>query len=829
MMSEEDKHRRIYERMDKKVLQSFVEAKLVSQKAGLNFVHTESFIVGILISASDDITVPLIDMGVDINRCTELIANNLEAYFEEDTKSYSLDSVKASKAVLDVCQRAHELSLQMRSKYIGTWHVFVSLLEKDQKSKAIMESQGFSFDDFMRMPNNRRSKPAPKAKKATKPANSLKTYCSNVTELARQSKLDPIIARDKEIEEAVTILCRRSKNNPMFIGEPGVGKTAVVEGIAQRIASGAVPKKLQGCTLYSLSLSNLVAGTKYRGEFEERIQELIEEIKSDDKCIIFIDEIHTIVGAGSAAGGSMDASNILKPFLARGEIRCIGATTNEDYKKYFEKDGALVRRFQQIPISEPDEEQVAKILYGVRMKLEEFHKCTISDDAIDAAISLSGRYMPSKNFPDKAIDCLDTACAQYVWGKLENDEDPVINADDVANVVSKQCQIPIEVILWDDNERIMKIQEALESKVVGQDPAVKIVCQILKNAYSGVRDPNRPIGSFVFGGQSGTGKTYLSKELAKAVFGKDNAFIRLDMSEYCEPSSVNKLIGSPPGYVGFSETEVFLDKVKRRPYCIVLLDEIEKAHPTVMKLFLQVMAEGTMTDSIGAKVDFKNVIIIMTGNFGMNEKMKSGLGFGDKKDLDSIKQEQERLVSFCSKAYGVEFINRVDEFVPFVSLSDKDLTRIARMELQKLCERLSSRHCKLSFSNKVYTAIAEKSKKEHGKNANILGRIISKQIQPCVADALLSFGVNEGKEIHVEINVNKEGDFFCSKKKTVAKKSATKKKSAKKKATKKATKKAIAKKTAKKSATKKKTDSQKTTRKVSKKRSPVRKKPSKDS
>ncbi len=587
----------------------------------------------------------------------------------------------------------------------------------------------------------------------------LANFCIDVTQQAKKNELDPIIAREKEIEMAITILCRRQKNNPILLGDPGVGKTAIVEGLSQRIVSGTVPKQLIGHKVYSLSLSSLVAGTKYRGEFEERIQALIREIQEATDCILFIDEIHTLIGAGSAAGGALDASNILKPFLARSDLRCIGATTLDDYKKYFQKDGALARRFQQIIVEEPDKDQMKQILSGIKPRLEEYHKCIISDDSIDAVILLSDRYLKDRNFPDKAIDCLDMACAKkHAWGAETSK--PTVTAQDIAKVVSDQCGVPLNVILWDDYERIKKIEEILSSRVIGQKNSIDILCRVLKNVYSGIRNPDKPIGSFVFGGQSGTGKTYMAKELAKAVFGKDSSFIKLDMTEFSEQHSVSKLIGSPPGYVGFQETDRLMDKIKRKPYCIVLLDELEKAHPDVLKLFLQVMADGIMTDASGNKADFKNAILIMTGNFGMDNISKSSLGFAEKAEKDPFFETQDRLTSYCKEKYGAEFINRVDEFIPFMPLNDEDLKKIIKMRLEEIEIRLVNRNCKLNFNDKVYDLLIKMSKDEHGGNATILNRLISKKIESCISDALILIGSHPVIKDFYNITINVEDEGF---------------------------------------------------------------------
>ena len=743
-MSEKDK--KIYERFDKTVNQVVVYAKAASINAKVDCIYPESFMIGILTTGANPVTSSLVDMSADLEKCLRLLKEELlKKRINNETKGeINYEDLTISKQTIEVCKNANKIRNDtFPSENIGIHHVFISLLRISDFIQKLFTNENVTADKFIESFRSQDYlvEAGGESKRGSKCGSAaLEAFCIDVTKQAKNNELDPIISREKEIETAITILCRRNKNNPILLGAPGVGKTAIVEGLAQRIVSGTVPKHLIGCKVYSLSLSSLVAGTKFRGEFEERIQGLVNEIQKSKDCILFIDEIHTLIGAGSASGGSLDASNILKPFLARSDLRCIGATTLDEYKKYFSKDGALARRFQQIIIEEPNKEQMKQILAGIKPKLEEYHKCIITSDAIDSVITLSDRYLKDRNFPDKAIDCLDMCCAKHAWA--DGKEGPAIVPKDIAIVISEQCGIPIEVILWDDNERISKIESILTSRIVGQKKAIDVVCKTLKNAYSGIRNPDKPIGSFVFGGQSGTGKTYTAKEMAKAVFGKDSSFIRLDMTEFSEPHSVSKLIGSPPGYVGFQETDIFIDKIKRKPYCLVLLDELEKAHPDVIKLFLQVMSDGTMTDSSGNKADLKNIVLIMTGNFGMDNLNKGSLGFSGDKKADLFEEEQSRLISYCKDRYGAEFINRVDEFVPFTQLGEDDLKIIIKIRLGEISSRIEGRNCRLEFSDEVYDLIIKLGKSEHGKNAAILNRIISKKVEPCISDALMSLDKN---------------------------------------------------------------------------------------
>lgn len=731
---------KIYDRFSKPVLEVVVFAKAASIDANVDCIYPESFIIGMLTTGDNEVSSALMSMGVDLDVCLKTFKTKLVKRVKQNESSTpNFDTLGIAKQVNDASKVADKIATEVGSEYIILGHLFLGFIEVSRDIRSVFEKQNIEIEDLIKT-FKKKSKvqaegsPSPRKKGKIK---ALESFCVNMTEQARNNELDPIIAREKEIESAITILCRRSKNNPMLLGEPGVGKTAIVEGLSQRVVSNTVPKQLRGFEVYSLSLSSLVAGTKYRGEFEERIEALVQEIKKVKNCILFIDEIHTIVGAGSAAGGALDASNILKPFLARSELRCIGATTLEDFKKYFQKDGALSRRFQKITVEEPTKEQALQIVGGVKERLEQYHNCELSQESLESSVELSGRYLTNRNFPDKALDCIDMACAKKAWDKNDKKK-PVIGREDVALVISEQCGIPLEVILWDDYEKVARIEEKMKARVIGQDYAVETVCGVLKNAYSGIRNPNKPIGVFVFGGQTGTGKTYMSQELAEAVCGDKAAIIRLDMSEFAEEHTVSKLIGSPPGYVGFQETDSFLDKVSRKLYSIILLDEMEKAHPNVMRLFLQVMSDGHMSNAIGTKVNFKNVMLIMTGNFGMNEDAKKLLGFADEEKKSVVDQEQSRLVKYCKEKYGEEFVNRVDEFIPFAPLNDESLVDIAKIQVGELSERVSHRNCKLRFDKSIYDELVRLSHEEYGKNATILRRLITKKLEPCISDALLS-------------------------------------------------------------------------------------------
>lgn len=734
-----DKNQKIYDKFDHDVSWMIIHAKAASINAGVDCLYPESFVVGMLSTGENFVTSLLMQSNIDLEKCLKVFKNKLT---ERRNKKSSIEPInyenlKKAKIIEDVVVAADRASVDWGQDFVGLQHVFFAMLQICPEVRTTFEKQGLNFSDFIDKIKKHKQKKSQKVTTkqggSTPKGNVLDNFCVNMTEQAAQNKYDPIIARENEIEEAITILCRRNKSNPILIGEPGVGKTAIVEGICQRIVSNTVPKKLRGNRIYSVDIAGMVAGTKYRGEFEKRLQDLLKELKDDDGAILFIDEIHSIIGAGSASG-SVDAANMMKPALAR-YLKCIGATTNAEYKKFFSGDGALERRFERLDIDEPSKESVHKILVGVKPRLEEYHKCIITDNAIDMAIRLTDRYTPEKHFPDKAISCIDTACAKYAWGE---DEMPTISPNDIAMVISKQTKIPMEVILWDNFERIKNTEISLKKRVVGQNHAVEAICRTLKSAYSGVRNPDKPIGIFVFGGPSGTGKTYLAKEMSKILFSSDTSFIRLDMSEFSEPHSVSKITGSPPGYVGFNEVNIISDKIRRKPYCVLLLDEMEKSHPDVMKLFLQVMSDGAFTDSIGNKVNCKNLILIMTGNFGMNTNSTISIGFGDGQQKSKVEKEQERLIQYCKERFGAEFVNRVDDFVPFVNLSESDLVKIASIRLEDFAGRICNKNCKIVFSDGVSESVVNMSKQEHGMNANVINRIIEKNLETVLADALLS-------------------------------------------------------------------------------------------
>ena len=621
----------------------------------------------------------------------------------------------------------------------------------------------------------------------------LEQYCENMVDKA--AMMEPVIGRERELREVLQILTRKNKNNPALIGEPGVGKTAIAEALAQHLASGQVPQSLAGKKLYRLDMASVLAGTKYRGEFEERIRDLLTEIRRAGNMILFIDEMHTIVGAGSAEG-AIDAANLLKPALGRGDVQIIGATTLEEYRKYIEKDAALERRFRQVLVREPSRQQTAQILRGLRPGLERHHRIRISDEAIDAAIDLSCRYLSDRFLPDKAIDLLDEAAAG-VWlaGGSEGSalEDKrrmlsqqleqavrdgayekaaalrdrvqellrrqaasnraqrllLVTREDVAKIVCQRTGIPVGNLSQTEKERLMHLEQQLRARIVGQDAAIREVCRAVRRGRSGMADEARPVAAMLFAGPSGVGKTELCKALAECVYGSNDALVRIDMSEYMEPSSVTRLIGAPPGYVGHGEAGALTEKVRRRPYCVVLLDEMEKAHRDVQNLLLQVMDDGILTDSMGRTVSFKNALIVMTSNAGSKEDVKGGLGF--------ISQaEDTRLTGVLRQIFSPEFLGRIDCIAFFARLGLPELTEIARLQLEKLCARASSRGIRLTAEREVSEILAQRALHDPS-GARSIRHLLQEQIETPLSEFLLTddasgrfAAVVHGQEIFVE-------------------------------------------------------------------------------
>ena len=704
---------------------------------------------------------------------------------------------------------------KFKSEYIETEHILLGILQQgegvavdilkeasiDEKTivELIIDTVGLD-----RITANKESKPHYPTKTQVS-SKILDKYGKNLTLIASQNKIDPVIGREKEIERAIQILSRRTKNNPVFIGDPGVGKTSVAEGLAANIASGDVPDNLVGKVLYTLDMGSMLAGAKYRGEFEERIKQVVDEVVKNGNIILFIDELHTIIGAGSTGESTIDASNILKPVLSRGDIQIIGATTIDEYRKHIEKDSALERRFQPILITEPTKEETIKILEGLREKYESHHNVKITDEAIVAAVDLSIRYITDRFLPDKAIDLIDESASRvrlreinlqksllsqekYILSKEINNElnKDNINLDtsmessqDIANIeVSKKSYIgvvtkeiiaevvelwtgvPVNQIVEEEAERLLNLEEILHGRVVGQDQAVKSISRAIRRSRAGLKDPKRPIGSFLFLGPTGVGKTELCKALAEVQFGDENQIIRIDMSEYMEKHAVSKLIGSPPGYVGYNEGGQLTEKVRRNPYSVVLFDEIEKAHEDVFNILLQILDDGRLTDSKGRMVDFKNTILIMTSNVGATKINKNKvLGFGANNDKDEEMKKQydkmkDSIMGELKQKFKPEFLNRIDDIIVFHPLKENHIYEIVKLMTREVIQRLKSLNIDLEISEEAVKLIAQEGLDlEYG--ARPLKRAIQKELEDTLSEAILKGDVKKGSNVVAEIEGNK--------------------------------------------------------------------------
>lgn len=740
-------------------------------------------------------------------------------YLEQNSGTKKIKTLVYSDKLNTLLEQAEKEADRLRNEKIGTEHILLAILKsEDTLAIKLLNSMAVNlkktFVDTlvalgMDMTQAKRELGAlsnPKNKKKSS-FPTLEQYSRDLTEAAREDRLDPVVGRNAEVERVMQILCRRMKNNPCLVGEPGVGKTAVVEGLAQMIASGTVPEILADKRILSLDLSGMVAGSKYRGEFEERIKRVIAEVRAAGNVILFVDELHTLIGAGGAEG-AMDASNILKPALSRGEVQMIGATTRTEYRKYIEKDAALERRFQPVYVEEPTREETIAILQGLRSKYEEHHGVTISDDALEAATDYAIRYINDRFLPDKAIDLIDEAASRKKLGifagnktakkaeetrhnleealeaalaegdieaaqalkkdldktdkKIEKtkhnmrekeQEQMLVTEEDVADVVSVWTKIPVSKITQTESQRLLKLEEILHKRVVGQNEAVETVAKAIRRGRVGLKDPKRPIGSFLFLGPTGVGKTELSKALAEAMFGNENAIIRVDMSEYMEKHSVSKMIGSPPGYVGFEEGGQLSEQVRKNPYSVILFDEIEKAHPDVFNVLLQVLDDGRITDSQGRTVDFKNTIIIMTSNAGAQRIVDpKKLGFSNVENAESEhKDMKNNVMEEIKRMFKPEFLNRIDDIIVFRALSKEDVKGIAALMLKELKNRLAKQmDITLTYGDTVKNFIFEKGyDKKYG--ARPLKRAIQNNIEDSLTEEILSGKIQASDKVSMTV------------------------------------------------------------------------------
>jgi len=789
-------------------------AKKEAQRLNHNYLGTEHVLLGLMKLGQGIAVNVLRNMNLDY----DVVRSEIEKIvgFGPEIQVYG-DPALTGK-VKKVFEFANEEASNLNHNYVGTEHLLLALLRqtdgvaaqvlenlnvnlKEVRKEVLKELETFNLQlPPMGASSSSTPPPAPGAQKSQTERGpsvsdkmpALRAYGHDLTELCREGKMDPVIGRLGEVERLILILCRRRKNNPVLIGEAGVGKTAIVEGLAHAIVRGDVPDNLRKKKLISLDLTLMIAGTKYRGQFEERIKAVMDEIKKNGNILLFIDEIHTIVGAG-AAEGAIDASNILKPALSRGEIQCIGATTLDEYRKHIEKDPALERRFQKIIVQPPSVEESIAILNGLKPKYEEHHKCVYTDAAVKAAVTMSDRYLSGRFLPDKAIDLLDEAGAkariammhqpshladleakieearlakeeaigsqEYEkaaklrdsektlreqldkmradWESHKDEHQPIVDEEDIANIVAKHTGVPVTRLTEGETEKVLKMEETLKSKVIGQDEALSTVCRAIRRSRSDIKDPNRPIGAFLFLGPTGVGKTHLARLLALHMFGGEDALIQVDMSEYMEKFAISRMTGSPPGYVGYEEGGQLTEQVRRRPYCVVLFDEVEKAHPDVMNLLLQILEEGRLTDSVGRKIDFRNTIIIMTSNLGADLIRKtSEVGFGAKESVMDYKVMQEKIEGSVKKHFKPEFLNRLDGLVIFRTLSKEALRQVVDLEFKKLKTRLAKKHIEVSLDDTAREFLVEKGYVPE-MGARPLRRVIEQYLEDPLAEKLL--------------------------------------------------------------------------------------------
>lgn len=784
-----------------------------AQDMGHNYVGTEHILLGLINEGTGVAAAALEQCGVTSDALRDKISTT-DGIGMKTTLTPD-DFTPRTKRVLKAAMLA---SARMGNNYVGTEHLLLAVIaESDSYAVSFLHELGVSENaiaqavagglqnagqenDFAEENGGFSS-----SNGSGKGGSALEKFGRDLTKAAKNGEIDPVIGREKEIERVIQILSRRTKNNPVLIGEPGVGKTAVAEGLALEIANGNVPEILKDKKVVSLDLTGMIAGAKYRGDFEERIKAAIDEVKKSKDTILFIDELHTIVGAG-AAEGSADAANILKPSLARGDFQVIGATTLNEYRKYIEKDAALERRFQPVKVGEPTPEQAIEILKGLRDSYEAHHKVKITDEAINAAVTLSSRYIADRYLPDKAIDLIDEGAskvrlatltsppdvkslenriadfekekasavneqdferaaklrdeqkevqaqldnAKKEWQERQKNSSGEVTAEDIAKIVSDWTGIPVVQLTKEESERLLNMEKVLHERVIGQDEAVSAISKAIRRGRVGLKDPKRPVGSFIFLGPTGVGKTELCKALAQAMFGDENAMLRLDMSEYMEKHTVSKLIGSPPGYVGFEEGGQLTEKVRRKPYSVVLFDEIEKAHPDVFNMLLQILEDGRLTDSQGRTVDFKNTVIIMTSNVGarlITEKQKA-LGFKtdeEEKEQDS-KDIKELVMGELRNVFRPEFLNRVDDIIVFNKLTQNEIKQIASKMLDTLAKRLEKLDVRITFTDEAVTAIADKGFDEN-YGARPLRRAIQSEIEDALSEKMLEGSIKENSDV----------------------------------------------------------------------------------
>ncbi len=820
----------MFERLTDRARKVMALANQEAQRFNHEYIGTEHILLGLVKEGSGVGANVLKNLDIDLRK----VRLEVEKLVKSGPDMVTMGKLPQTPRAKKVIEYAIEEARNLNHNYVGTEHLLLGLLrEHDGVAAQVLMNLSLKLEevreevlsllgagvesDEAAESLEPSGEPGTSTRRGKSKTPALDSFGRDLTELARANELDPVIGRENEIERLVQVLCRRTKNNPVLLGEAGVGKTAIVEGLAQQIISQDVPDLLYDRRVVVLDLAMMVAGTKYRGQFEERIKAVMNEVRRAKNVILFIDELHTLVGAGGAEG-AIDASNVLKPALARGEIQCIGATTFDEYRKYVEKDAALERRFQPIAVEPPNAEQTLAILKGLRSRYAEHHRVTITDDALQAAVDLSGRYITGRVQPDKSIDVIDEAGSrvrlksmtkppdladieeqiellsiekddavknadyekaaelrdkaeklrkekdkiQQEWRKKTNEINGVVDEDVIAEVVSKMTGVPLTRLEKEESERLLQLEDELHKTVVSQNDAVRSVARAIRKARSGLKDPQRPMGSFIFVGPSGVGKTLLAKALAEFMFGDPDSLIYLDMSEYMEKHNVSRLIGAPPGYVGYEEGGQLTERIRRRPYAVVLLDEVEKAHPDVFNMLLQIMEEGRLTDSFGRHVDFKNIVLIMTSNIGADLiKGGSQFGFGKRDEVQDYEKVKKTLMTECEKYFRPEFMNRLDEIIVFRALVKEDLHHIIEIELDKVRVRLEVKGLELELDEAAKNFLIDKGfNPDFG--ARPLRRAIGTHIEDPLAEALLGGEYKSGETILVTHKEDAENLYFRS-------------------------------------------------------------------
>ncbi|WP_013321087.1 ATP-dependent Clp protease ATP-binding subunit [Gloeothece verrucosa] len=769
----------MFEHFSDKAVKAIMFAQEEARRTGHNVVGTEHLLLGVIGEETSIAATVLRDLGINLPQTRRTIEN-----ITGRGPGYSPANIPFTPKVKRIFEAAFQEARQLGNRVISPVHLLLAI-SSDQESLAakVLTQQGVDLKVLRTELINRNAQMAAASVTPTDEPNrfamgnsrsfSLAEFGSNLTQLAAEGKIDPVVGRHREVERTIQILGRRTKNNPVLVGEPGVGKTAIAEGLAQRIVSREVPELLQDKQVFSLDLGLLLAGTRFRGEFEERLKSIVEEVRAAKNIILVIDEIHTLVGAG-ALGGSLDAANMIKPALARGELQCLGTTTLNEYRQYIEKDAALERRFQPVMVGEPTVEETIEILQGLRKSYEDFHKVKFSDEALVAAAKLSDRYISDRFLPDKAIDLIDEAGSrmrvQYSHNKKTHPEKqleestiinpdslvPVVDEEEIAEIVSSWTGVPVNKVSETESESLIYLEARLHERIIGQDEAVKAVSRAVRRARVGMKDPNRPIASFIFAGPTGVGKTELAKALATFLFGSADAMIRLDMSEFMEPHTVSKLIGSPPGYIGYDEGGQLTEAVRRKPYTVILFDEIEKAHPDVFNTLLQLLDDGRLTDAKGRTVDFKNTLIIMTSNVGSKviEKGGGGLGFAISDDVSESQYNYIRnLVTEELKNYfRPEFLNRLDEIIVFRQLTRNEVKEIADILLQEIAIQLKEQREIVLDVTEGFKELVVKEGYDPSYGARPLRRAIMRRLEDSLAEAILAGQVHDGDSIIVDVN-----------------------------------------------------------------------------